>query len=80
MKLIETDFNSINNFDLPFHNPFQRTNETEAHFIRRCDKSMAGLKQDYQLKFGGGTVYRNPGEKHVHSSSAKTGKKFCGNE
>jgi hypothetical protein len=43
---------SDTNFDLPYHNPFQKTNESDAHFRFRCDKTTAPLKKDYRKIVG----------------------------
>lgn len=76
----EIDFDIINNFDMPFHNPFKRKSESQFHFIHRCDISMSGLKRIFKNKYGGGQISRSWREEQKQSGNAKTGKKFCGNE
>jgi hypothetical protein len=62
----------LEEFDLPFRNPFQRENETLTHFKHRCDRTTAGLKRDLDRLYGGGGVYRNYYKQPAHSKSAKT--------
>jgi hypothetical protein len=60
---MEVDYFELNKFDMPYRNPFKQKGETQSHFIRRCNRSMAELKRNLRKLFGVGTVYRNPNKK-----------------
>jgi hypothetical protein len=66
---------TVNRFDLPFQNPFQKKNETFRHFVARCDKSMLGIKQSAEAFLGSGNMYYYSEAYLAQKRNAKTYKR-----
>jgi len=62
---------SLNSFDLPFKNPFQEEGETKAHFKKRCDRSMSGLKAEQKKLFGCNALYHNSYKESHHNRNGR---------